>query len=156
MKSFMKNRRSVAGFTLTELLIVVAIIGVLSAVAVPAYTNNIQRSHRADMKAALLEAGQWMERNYSLTQSYMLQGNGAAINNAALAAQVFGHVPRDVPVAEARYLITFSVAPTANAYTLQAIPQGPQASDKCGTLRVNHRMDRTVTGGESKAVCWGK
>lgn len=156
MNNFSKKSRSLqAGFTLIELMVVVAVIGILTAVAYPNYTSYVQRSHRAEMKAQLLGAGQWMERNYSLTQSYMIQANGQPINNAALAAQLF-YTPRDGTLANARYVVTFQVAPTANAYTLQAIPQGLQASDPCATFRVDNRLVRTVTGTPGVAECWGR
>ena len=50
------------GFTLIELMIVVAIVGILSAIAYPSYAEYIRRGHRADARAGLLQAQQWMER----------------------------------------------------------------------------------------------
>jgi type IV pilus assembly protein PilE len=150
-----KPRTLQEGFTLVELMIVVAIVGILSAIAYPNYVEYIQRSHRAEMKSQILSAAQWMERNYSITQSYLLQPNGGAVNNAALAAQSF-YSPRDGALATARYVVTFQAGPTANSYTLQAVPQGAQTGDLCGSFRLDNRLIRTITGTRTVAECWGK
>ena len=55
------------GFTLIELMIVVAIVGILSAVAYPSYTEYVRRGHRADARAGLLQAQQWLERAATAT-----------------------------------------------------------------------------------------
>lgn len=58
------------GFTLIEVMITVAIIGIVSAIAYPSYTEYIRRGHRADARAGLLQAAQWMERAATATGSY--------------------------------------------------------------------------------------
>ena len=58
------------GFTLIELMIVVAIVGILSAVAYPSYTEYVRRGHRADARAGLLQAQQWLERAATATGAY--------------------------------------------------------------------------------------
>ena len=58
------------GFTLIELMITVAIIGILAAIAYPSYVEHIYRSRRAEAEATLMELAQWMERNYMVNLSY--------------------------------------------------------------------------------------
>ena len=61
----MKSKYSVRGFTLIELMIVVAIIAVLASVAYPSYKEYVARSRRAEARAVLVAAQQWMERFYT-------------------------------------------------------------------------------------------
>ena len=57
------------GFTLIEIMIVVVIIGIIAAIALPAYGRYVERTHIADGQRLLLEAAQWLERQYTVTQS---------------------------------------------------------------------------------------
>ena len=58
------------GFTLMELMIVVAIIGILAGIAYPTYQDSVRKSRRADAEAVLLELAQWMERFYTENNRY--------------------------------------------------------------------------------------
>jgi type IV pilus assembly protein PilE len=142
------------GFTLIELLIALAMVGVLAAVAVPSYQNYMRAAYRAEARTVLLEAAQWMERHFSLTQSYATASQGGAINNAALVAAGLGVTPRAGTV---RYNISFAAGPTAATYTLQAVPTGPQAGDtRCGTLTLTNLQVRGISGTGTVADCWGR
>jgi len=70
--------RSVRGFTLIELMITVAIIGLLAAIAYPAYTDSILKGRRAEGRAALLELMQQQERYLTQTGSYMTWSSAGA------------------------------------------------------------------------------
>ena len=89
------KRKQRSGFTLIEVMVVVAIVAILSAIAYPAYTQYVLRSYRAEARNMLLEAAQFMEKNYTLTQSYAVAASGGALTSASLIAAGLDKVPRD-------------------------------------------------------------
>jgi type IV pilus assembly protein PilE len=125
------------GFTLIEVMIVVVVLGILSAIAIPSYQQYIARGHRAEAQAALLRGAQWMERHFAENNSYAANTAGTATTGTsgtfATAAGV-ARVPTDTGVAQ-RYAIT--LAATATTYTLTATRQGSMATDRCGNFTVN-------------------
>ena len=117
------------GFTLIELMIVVAIIGILAAIALPSYQSYVQRTHRADAQSALAQLAQGMEEVYARNYAYTGLAAGGA-NTGAPSADVRGSNEVDF------YDITISSA-GANTYTLTATPTGTQTDDRCGTLSID-------------------
>lgn len=134
----MMIRKSQDGFTLIELMIVVAIIGILAAIAYPSYTQYVLRTNRADAQALMLETSQFMER-------YFTSNNGTYKDAAVISAVS----PRGATGTNVRYNLDFSVAPSATAYTLRAIPQNAQTDDACKTLTLAHTGAQTPVAG-----CW--
>ena len=137
------------GFTLIELMIVVAIIAILAALAYPSYVESVARSRRGDAKAVLLENQQWLERQYSISQSYTKAGDGTTINEVP-----YTKAPKSDGAAA--YTVGFS-ASAAAAYTIRAVPANTMANDKCGTFTLTQAGVKSVTGGTAtSAECWDR
>ena len=134
-----------AGFSLVELLVVLVIMGVLSAVALPAYTRYVQRGHRTEAMAALLESQHFMERYYSANGQYLSPANALP-----LLPQRLQGIPSQGTV---RYQLSVREA-TLNSYVLQAVPEGSMARDVCGILTINQAGLRGVNSTRSVAECW--
>ncbi len=143
--------RRVVGFTLIELMMVVAIIGILSVIAVPAYRENMRKSYRAEGMAALQELAQAMERHYATNFTYLSAAAGGA-NTGAPAATVYGFATTPKEGSEFVAYNLLITAASINSYTVQAQPTGTQASDKCGTLQITHVGVKTATG--TASLCW--
>jgi len=124
------------GFTLIELMIVVAVVAIIAAIAFPSYQNQVQKTRRADAHTALLGAAQTLERCFTRNNSYL---------NC--------DVPNTSP--DGFYTITVQVEqdqPTRFEAIAEAI--GPQKNDAeaCLKMTINHVGQRTPTNG---ARCWG-
>lgn len=128
------------GFTLIEVMIVVAVIGILTAIALPSYQEYVRRGHRAEARAGLLQAAQWLERVATATGVYPTSGFPTALQS----------------VQGGRYAISLESASDC-AYLLKATPQGAQTGDKCGTFTLTQANDRAVTDATATLdECWGR
>lgn len=140
----MRNRR---GFTLIEMLVVIAIIAILASIAYPSYRDQVSKSRRSDAKTALARAAQLQERFFTQNGSYK-----------NTIADLGGNTSP-----EKYYNMSVSIQGTAGCtvggkfycYLLTAQPTGAQASDDCGSLRLDHTGTKSVTGGTlTAAQCW--
>ncbi len=123
------------GFTLIELMMVIAILAIIVAVAIPAYNNQVQKARRADATSALLNGAQQLERCFTRFNAY---DAGGCPNPAGLTEDGF-------------YNITVNRNETS--FDLSAAPQGVQSSDPCGTFTLDHLGNR---GADSETDrCWG-
>ena len=147
------SRRS-AGFTLIELMITVAIVGILAAVAFPSYASFVARARRADARTQLVQVAQFMQRFYAANDNYATDRSGNAIQ-----------VPAQLQVSPADggavYNLSVTTA-TATAYEIRMVPValGPMSGDKCGTFTLTSTGVRGVlVGGVAgsqtlRDTCW--
>lgn len=118
------------GFSLIELMIVVAVIGLLSAIALPSYSQYIKRGKRAEARSEVLKAGGWLERYYTENNRY--SDTTASTVNAAFTSR-FSAVPS---TGAANYNISLTVA--ASSFTVTAAPTGSMSGDDCGSYTLTN------------------
>ena len=135
-------RRRTRGFTLLEVMVTVAVVGLLAMIAYPSYVAQIRRTHRADAKAALAQIAQTMERRMSEQGTYA---------NATLGTNPATDVWSQPTTENGYYTLAFSTL-TAGAFTLSATPVGDQANDSCGTFTYDDKGTKGSTGPVKD--CW--
>jgi len=127
------------GFTLLELMIVVAVVAILTAIALPSYQQMLRKGNRADAKAVLMETAQFMERFFTTHNTYV----GAGV--------LSGVSPKGATGNDVKYNVGFATGqPTATTYVVRAVPTGSQTGDSCGTLTLDNTGAQTPT----TAGCW--
>lgn len=137
--------RRTAGFSLLELLIALAVIGLITAIALPTYQESTLRSGRADGKSALMQVAAAQERYYSANNTYST--NAAPFANPPEAT---------IDSPDGKYEISVSACSggtIANCFVATATPQGSQTNDVCTSLTIDSTGVRGATGAPAEE-CW--
>lgn len=137
------------GFTLVELMVVVAIVAILAAIAMPSYSRYIYRARRADGQALLMHVANAQERYYAAHHRYGdLPAIGYASSTTALSES--GHYQVQVVLQDA--------SGAGQAYVATATGQGVQAADACGALSIDNTGTRLPDASDaslnSNGRCW--
>jgi len=140
-----------AGFTLIEIVVVIAIIGILAAVAWPTYLDQVRKARRSDAKAMLQDVATKLEQYYLDNKSY-----------TADMKKLGYSIATKVPTLGDRWYKVSVVTPApagcpiATCYNLEAVPDATkdQANDKkCLTLTFNSQQVKGASGGLG-LKCW--
>jgi type IV pilus assembly protein PilE len=129
-------RRRRAGFTLIELMIAIAILGILTAVALPAYQQHLRTSTRAEAQAYMMAVATRQQQFLVDTRGYVDPAQAGVAVPAKLAAAY-----------ETEWEAPEGGMPS---FTLTLAPKGAQEKDKCGTLSISHTGAKTAAA----AGCW--
>lgn len=147
--SNLSNKRTAltaaSGFTLIELMIVVAIIGILAAVAIPAYQQSVRDGGRAEAQSLLLQVASNQERFYSDNNSYSANAN-------PLVSPVVATITSEAGLYQVAVAACAGGAIT-NCFIATATPQGNQTADSCTTLTISNTGLKGATG-DTVANCW--
>lgn len=142
------SRRNSVGFTLIEVMIAVAVVGILAAIAYPSYSNSVAKTRRGAAAGCVTELAQFLERNYTLSLQYDKDTANAAVALPATQCRT-----------DLNGVFTFAATTlTANTYTLTATPSTSQASadKRCGcAMTLNQQGIKDVTAcSKTVADCW--
>lgn len=142
----MRDTRKDAGFTLIELMITVAVVGILAAVALPAYTDHIKRGKRSAAESFMVTLSNKEEQQMLNTRCYFEYPADAACTPPSVT------VPSEV---SANYTITITKdAGPPPTYTITATPTASFGDTKCGTLTYTNTGVKGASGPSGVSGCW--
>jgi len=145
-----------AGFSLLELLVALAILGLLTTFSYPVYVDQVRKARRAEGMGELLELADRMERHYADAGTYDVRIGGADMDAATLWKESTTH---------GYYMLSIDAGTSQTAFTARATPtaRGGQNRDPCGTFVIDalgmRTLDTTLGGrraasGLGSGDCW--
>jgi type IV pilus assembly protein PilE len=145
------------GFTLIELIITVAIIGVLARIAIPSYLESVKKAKRSQAQIAVTGLAHALERNFTNTNNYSTKPDATSTVNASNQPTIYP--PAVPPTGTAFYMLTIAIPAGGASYTISATPVagGQMAGDKCGTFTYDSQGGKALvgtSGGTTVADCW--
>lgn len=135
--------KSVRGFTLLELMIVVLVVAVLAGIALSGYQKQVRKSRRAEARQIIADI--------ALRQEKWRSNHPLYYGTDATSAETteFGAIPSGT-----YYTISVTTAKNASAYTLTAVPKNDQAADTCGTLSWAMSAGVVAKSATAGTDCW--
>ncbi len=141
----MKHARSNTGFTLVELMVVIAILGIIMGIAIPSYSGYVIKAKRSEGRRALLDVAAQLERYYSDNNVFATAANTLP---ASIQTKIGGAAYSEL------YTITVATADPYQAFTLTATPQFDD--DGCACYTYTHAGAKGICPGSEKSLdaCW--
>lgn len=147
-------KKSNAGFTMIELMIVVAIIGILARIAYPSYVKQVVKSNRSDAKIKIADVSQRMQRCFTAQSTFNPTTGLCAVKDAATAAS-------GIASDNGYYTISIAAADlTATTFKIKAtaVSGKRQANDNdCSLFQIDQtgkKLAQNAGGDDTTSTCW--
>lgn len=133
-----------AGFTLVEVMVVVAIVGILASIALPNYSEYIRRTERTEAITRLLQAANWLEQQYTVNNSYLINGGTIAL-------------PADLNQSPATGTAKYRLNIVKSDATLFVLKAESLEEDRCGSYTLDQTGFRDIIDADDDStaeLCW--